>query len=414
MKIVHVTYSENGGAGTAAYRIYEAMRKSEIQVAFLSAKSSIGFDNNNLENDFFKYRKPALILRMLKKLKSYVYTSREQLTRKELGLVKSKLDYEILSLPVGNDKLHLHPLIGEADIVHLHWVSGFLNYEDFFSKCKKPIVWTFHDMNPFLGVFHYLNDVQLNNKIIGHLEKYYKDFKQKYLKSENKIGVICPSQWMQESFINSNFNFKNKLEVIPNTLDFDVFKPYPTIELRESLKLSKDELVLLFVAENINNKRKGMDLLLEALKGLKIKTTLVTIGGGLLPEINGYTVLSLGSISSPQELANIYSLADVFVLPSREDNLPNVMLESFACGTPVISFSNGGMREHVIKDKTGLLAKNVTANSLQKAILNFHKTKTRYHREEIVNYAKSNFCNGLVVNRHMNLYKDILKENTIY
>ena len=139
-----------------------------------------------------------------------------------------------------------------------------------------------------------------------------------------------------------------------------------------------------------------------------IKTTVLVIGKGEIPAIDTVKIISLGEINSSSEMAECYSMADVFVLPSREDNLPNVMLEAFACGTPVIGFNTGGIAEHTIENITGILADEMTAESLENAIEKFYETRNNYNELVIKAYAEENFSNGKQALSYIELYHEIL------
>jgi len=119
----------------------------------------------------------------------------------------------------------------------------------------------------------------------------------------------------------------------------------------------------------------------------------------------------LGEITTAAEMAKCYAVADVFVLPSREDNLPNVMLEAFACGTPVIGFPVGGIAEHVKLNHTGVLAEEVSGLSLAKAIQLFYETKGKYQREVIRKYAEDNFSPEKQADSYQKVYDTVLISN---
>ena len=105
------------------------------------------------------------------------------------------------------------------------------------------------------------------------------------------------------------------------------------------------------------------------------------LGAGENCFIPGIDIRKVGPINDNRKLVDYFSLADAFIIPSREDNLPNVMLESLACGTPVIGFPVGGIKEHVINFKTGLLADNISSESLAEAIEKFCKNQERFNSD---------------------------------
>jgi glycosyltransferase involved in cell wall biosynthesis len=150
-----------------------------------------------------------------------------------------------------------------------------------------------------------------------------------------------------------------RIEVIPNGLDTDAFKPIPRDIARDYLSVARDHPVVLFGAEWLPDPRKGGDLLCQALAGLERPCTLLTFGGGRLP-LNGapqVTLRSLGNLSDAASLALAYSAADVFVCPSRQDNLPNTVAEALACGTPCVAFNINGLPDMIEHRRTGWLAR---------------------------------------------------------
>jgi glycosyltransferase involved in cell wall biosynthesis len=204
-----------------------------------------------------------------------------------------------------------------------------------------------------------------------------------------------------------------KEEYIPNAINLELFKLQDKEALKKAKSIGSDEFVILFVSDSLKNYRKGFNLLTEALMNLKnINVTVLAIGKGTIPTIGNLKIISLGEINSPSEMAACYAIADVFVLPSREDNLPNVMLESFACGTPVLGFNIGGIAEHTIDNITGILADEMTSQSLTTAIRKFYQTRNNYNNSVIRKYAEENFSFKKQADSYIALYeKVVIKKN---
>jgi glycosyltransferase involved in cell wall biosynthesis len=388
MKVLHITTSSKGGAGIAALRLHKALCDEGVLSAFLSINETINFDNEVVKDPFFGYKKPSLF----KKIKNKIYPSKKILFERELNKLALQMKFEIVTLPFSNYKIHDHPLFKEADIINLHWIDGIIDYPSFFKNCDKPIVWTFHDMNPFKGIFHYQNDETNNQNVASIFDSKIKQIKEASFQNIKKCTIVSPSKWMLQEVTASNvFPDFAKIE-IPNAIDFDVFKIQDNVLLRKEQAISDDEFVILFVSDSIENKRKGFDLLLESLNFIKNSDiTILAIGRGIIPEIDGLKIISLGEINSSAKMAECFALADVFVLPSREDNLPNVMLEAFASGTPIIGFEIGGVAEHTVTNVTGILANELTGFALSQAIIELRNSKNKYHKETIRAYAKNNF-----------------------
>jgi glycosyltransferase involved in cell wall biosynthesis len=412
MKVLHITTSDKGGAGIAALQLHQALIQSGVVSAFLSSNLTIDFDNKIVEDTFFKYNKPSLLKKIRIKLENYFFSSERKQSIHYFDHSKEKLKFEMASLPFSSFQLQNHPLVQEADIINLHWIVGILDYPSFFKDCQKPIVWTLHDMNPFQGLFHYKNEKLLNTKISADFDDKMRQIKATAMQQIKKGVLIAPSKWLLREATNCTFFSSFIKECIPNSIDLDVFRPQDKIALRQEYSLGSDDFIILFVSDSMKNHRKGFDLLLGALLYLEnLPLTVVTIGKNEMPIVGKIKIIPLGAITNAAEMAKCYSLADVFVLPSREDNLPNVMLEAFACGTPVIGFSVGGIKEHVKLNNTGVLADEISSLSLAKAIQFFYETKGNYKIGVIRNYAADNFNPEKQASAYQKVYDKILVSN---
>lgn len=411
MKVLHITTSSKGGAGIAALRLHQALRKNDVASAFLSSNLTLDFDNEIVEDTFFKYKKSSVLKKIRINLKNYFFSSERQLSIRYFDNLKVKLQFEMASLPFSSLCLQDHSLVQEADIINLHWMGDILDYPIFFEQCQKPIVWTLHDRNPFQGLFHYKNDELLNAETSADFDDKMKQIKAAALRQIKKGAIVSPSKWLLCEAKNSDFFPSFVKEWIPNSVDLDVFKPQDKKALRKEYSLGSDDFVILFIADSVKNHRKGFDLLIEALSHLEaLPVTVVAIGKGEIPVVANLKMIPLGEINSAGEMAKYYALADVFVLPSREDNLPNVMLEAFACGTPLIGFPVGGIAEHTKLNLTGVLADEISSSALAKAIQLFYETKENYKNETIRKYAKDNFGLKKQANAYQKVYGKILEK----
>jgi glycosyltransferase involved in cell wall biosynthesis len=194
----------------------------------------------------------------------------------------------------------------------------------------------------------------------------------------------------------------NHKVVIPNCIDFDNFKVLNKESLRSKYQIDHNKKVLLFVSDSIDNKRKGMAYLLESIKEMRNDNLLLlTIGNEKRLSFENIECLNMGKINTGDEMCEIYNLADIFVLPSIEDNLPNVMLEAWACGVPVISFDNGGMKEHVLPGINGELVKVADARAL--SIVISESLKKSYNSSVIREIAIQKFSEDVVTKKYLEL-----------
>ncbi len=405
MKVVQVTTSSRGGAGIAALRLHRALRKAGVSSAFLSKDLSIDFEGNTVEDDFFAHKRASVLSRLGRKISP----SDKDRIQKTIAGMEPNLSYEMLSLPFSTKELESHPFLKEGDLVNLHMVTSILDYERFFSVYKKPVVWTLHDMNPFMGLFHYNGDREKNN-ITNTLDQNILEYKQKAISQCTAGALASPSQWLldlaEASNVFSGFSHK---KVIPNSIDLEVFSP-TVHSLREDLQIAPNEKVLLFAAGSLHIDRKGFDLLLEALSSITFPLTLLTLGKGEVEVPNeAVKVIPLGFKSEPQEIAACFATANACILPSREDNLPNTMLEAMATGTPVICFANGGMKEHITTGFNGVLANELSGKSLAEAITSFFDTQEGFSPQKIRHYAEERFSPEIQTESYKALYTEVWK-----
>lgn len=412
MKVLQLTTSKEGGAGIAALRLHNALRESGIASGFLSKELTIDFDNQVVDDPFFRYKRLTIFQRIKRKLRLLIFPTKAQKLQGKKSSVTKRFDYEMLSLPFSVYDLLKHPLIQEASILNLHMMSDILDYESFFNSWKKPIVWTLHDMNPFLGLFHYREDDMKYSKATGGLDVEIRRIKKEAISKCNKGSIITPSEWLlkeaEKSKVFDHFLLKKN---IANSIDLDTFHIHDSDTLRREMGIAAEDFVLLFISGKLNNSRKGSDILIEALSIISdLKITVLMVGEGQIKDkIKNIKILPLGRVSDASEMAKYYAMANAFVLPSREDNLPNVMLEAFACGTPVVSFPIGGMKEHVVDNYNGILAQEISASALANAIVKAHDNKENFDRSLIREYAEEHFDYRQQAAAYSLIYRELLK-----
>jgi glycosyltransferase involved in cell wall biosynthesis len=183
------------------------------------------------------------------------------------------------------------------------------------------------------------------------------------------VRIIAPSAWIQgearKSALLSNFDVVH----IRTGVNGRLFSPKNRAKARQKLGLPLDAKVILTVAVDIESHRKGWNLLVQAVSKLQAKDVVVATVGQQSSASGDVKILKpLGRLQTEDELSEAYSAADLFVLPTREDNLPNVLLEAMACGTPCVSFDVGGVSEAIRHGETGLLAGPEDTDGLARAM----------------------------------------------
>jgi len=361
-----------GGAAIAGYRLFKALRKNRVR-AHLLVQNKLTSDEEVATISRTYWQKKKTFLRFaLDRLRFLPY-------EKNKGVR--------FAFSPGNVGINLteHSLIRQADVIHLHWINfGFLSLRSIrqLAKLNKPIVWTFHDMWAFTGGCHYSGDCTryrthcyhcpfLRNP--GPRDLSFRVFEEKIKTFAHlPLTVVTCSEWLaglaRESALLKSFQVRS----IPNPIDTQVYRPLDQAECRRHLGLPADKKLILFGAMNTHDTRKGFVYLTEALEQLKDRMDVELIIFGKTDEQTlralPFKVNYLGALSQPEKLVPVYNAADVFVLPSLEDNLPNTVIESLACGTPVVGFQMGGLPEMVEHRVTGYVAAFKSAADLAKGI----------------------------------------------
>lgn len=261
------------------------------------------------------------------------------------------------------------------DIVHLHWLgSDTLTIEEI-GQIKKPIIWTLHDMWAFCGAEHFTHGDSGARFRVG----YYKDnrpnsetgpdmnrwvWERKRKAWVVPMTIVCPSQWLAECAKDSALFSGWPVHCIPNPLDIQRWRPHSKVHSRELLGLSGDGQIILFGADGgEKDLRKGGDLLRNALITLHkngVRNLQLVIFGQSAPKVQSefpFPVTYLGRLHDDVSLVAAYSAADVMIVPSRQENLPQTAIEAHACGIPVVAFNIGGLPDIIEHQKTGYVAR---------------------------------------------------------
>ena len=266
------------------------------------------------------------------------------------------------------------PFVEEYDILHLHWIANFLALPSSPAVLKgRPIVWTLHDMRPFTGGCHYAGDCERFMERCGACPQLgsgdeedlsfqiWRGQMARYRK--RALHIVAPSRWLAGLAEKSGLFRNLPVHVIENGHPLDIFKPLDRRALRTAGGMREEEFVIGFSAGGLNATRKGMRYLLACLERLAASSLKdsyrVFLMGDTPPEEVlrcGIRVETMGSVADPATAAAYYNMLDVLLVPSLEDNMPNVIAEAAGCGTPTIAFAVGGIAGMVEHGGTGLLA----------------------------------------------------------
>jgi glycosyltransferase involved in cell wall biosynthesis len=314
------------------------------------------------------------------------------------------------------------------DLINLHWLnSGFIKIETI-AKFSCPLVWTLHDMWAFTGGCHYDNGCDNYRQSCGFCpqlgSKKERDLSrqiwQRKAKTWQKINLtlVTPSKWMAKCARDSSLCQNFRIEVIPNGIDTNRYQPIDKIFAKKLLGFPLSKKIILFGAVNaVTMPRKGFDLLLPALQKLscleKQEEIELVVFGSSQPQDSpqfGFPVHYIGQLHDDISLAILYAAADVFIAPSLQDNLPNTVMESLACGTPCVAFRVGGIPDLIEHQKNGYLAEPFVIEDLTKGISWILADQERY-RQLVVNARQKiveDFSLRLQVERYLSLYQDLI------
>lgn len=262
--------------------------------------------------------------------------------------------------------------VNGSDLIHLHWVSWFADYPSFFQSIDRsiPIVWTLHDMNPFTGGCHYASGCERFSSGCGGCPQVIApgprdvsastmQAKQDALK-DRRLHVVAPSQWMIDLAKRSPvWPTETTFEKIHLGLELSHFYPVDRAEARRQLELDPDKVIVGFGADDLSSRRKGFHHLVSAMNQLKtgVDVECLVFGKGEIEKGQfPMPIHQAGFVDSPERQRLIYSAMDIVVVPSQEDNQPQVGLEAMACGVPVVAFNAGGIPEYVRDGTTGCIA----------------------------------------------------------
>ncbi len=274
-----------------------------------------------------------------------------------------------------------------SDILNLHWIVDFFDYGSFFRRLPRgiPVVWTLHDMNPLTGGCHHAGDCQsfrascgacpqLTSKAENDLSRQIWNRKRRAYGSvpQGALSFVTPSRWLATKVKESSLGAGFPVNVIPYGVDTENFRPQDVQLARQALGVPIHGRIILFSSYFVRNSYKGFPLLLEALNRMRSIPNLcaITVGGGDSDEYREGTVpiRSLGLIKDEKQMSLVYSAADLFALPSLQDNFPNTALEALACGIPTVAFGVGGVPEIVRNGLTGVTVSPGDSEALARAM----------------------------------------------
>jgi glycosyltransferase involved in cell wall biosynthesis len=370
--VVHLAQSDSeGGANKAAFHLHKNLRSAGVESIFNAGRKQLDDTSvvpahlpgvGNFASDVVAY----FNARDLQQYPNRIGTPFSP-TRLSYGHLNSRL-------------------LSRADIVCVHWIAGGFLTARQLRVVKKPLVWRLSDIWPFSGGCHYpgtcsgferacgscpqlgsTSDDDISRSGIRQREDGYRDL---------DLTIVAPSRWIFDLARRSHLFGSKRIEHIPTGVDLAIFHPGDRLAARARFNLPAAGRIVAFGALGATtDPRKGYAQLRTALERLAASSdhqfTLVTFGGAEAnrsEQIARFPVRHLGTIDGQDALASVYSAADLLVAPFLEDNLPNVVLEAIACGTPVAGFATGGIPDAVEHGVNGYLAPTGDNNELAQGV----------------------------------------------
>ncbi|WP_026735606.1 glycosyltransferase family 4 protein [Fischerella sp. PCC 9605] len=412
MKVLHISTSDtNGGAARATYRLHKGLRKIGVNSQMLVQEKSSD-DKTVFAPEIRLFQGIARAKLTFEALPLKLYPQRAQTT------------FSLQWLP---DTIVSKVTQIAPDIINLHWISGGFMQIETITKLQRPLVWTLHDMWAFTGGCHCNGDCDRYQASCGgcpmlgsqkdrDLSRWIWQRKAKAWKNLN-LTIVSPSSWLAKCASSSSLFQNLRIEVIPNGLDTQKYRPINQRIAREILNLPQDKHLILFGAiQATSDKRKGFHLLQAALKELskaewKDRLEIVIFGASQpeKPPDLAFNTHYLGHLYDDITLATAYSAADVMVVPSFQEAFGQTASESLACGTPVVAFNATGLKDIVDHQYNGYLAKPYEVDDLAKGIAwvienqERHQKLSHHAREQ----AQQKFLIDTIARRYFNLFEDL-------
>lgn len=400
MKILHVTFSESGGAGIAAKSLSQGLIDCGLDSNLVSI-TRFGIPNVAFKN-------PILVIKALF----------------DFFIVRRNARSSLFTLFRNGSSRKVCNLIPDFDLIHLHWISGALNYGDIikFSAGQTRLVWTLHDMWPFTGGCHHSDQCRNYERTCNECPQVRSIFHQsvesalvnkaRAIQGNQKLAVVAPSKWLADQAMKSTV-FKNaKVYVIPNSVNENVFRPGDRHGSRKRIGVDDSTFVIGCSAKNLLDPQKNIVEVVLQLEEFVIKynfpdVVLLAIGGGQL-DSDVIKIIHTGLVNSEEECAKLYQAMDVFVSMSLAENLPLTLIEASSSGVPIICIDRGGMAEVVIDQVTGYVIKDSKElkNLLYKIINDVQMRKSMSANARV--RAVELFSSNAVASQYRSIYENLI------
>ena len=408
MKILHLSNSDlDGGGSVVTYRLHKALLdlnlKSTMYVNDKKSKDSTVLSKNNSLDKIKNIFKNSLVFQLRKVLKI-----------NHAGTLS--INYFNSNVPKKIDNI-------ETDIIHLHSVNKEMLSINQIAKLNKPTIWTFMDMWPFCGAEHYTeSDEYINGyKNTNKFNLNFRVWKKKNIFIENKFRIVCLSDWLtkkaKESFLYKNFD----IQTIPPCINTFNWKMIDKKLSRKILDLDDNANILLFSSANgTADKRKGFDFLLNVLNDnyFKKNNFFLVIIGELDNKLRNKISIKfknylLNTTDNEIIFRLIYSAADLFMIPSRQEALGQTIIEAGSCNTGSIGFKNTGVEQVIMHKESGYLSDHEDEkdffNGIKWCFSNIKEDNNTIGSNARKNVEK-NFSNEIISKKYQKIYGEMFNK----
>lgn len=413
MRILHLnTFDLEGGAGRAAWRIHEGLRQLGTESRML-VQTKTGGDASVFEGAT-RLAKALAVFRPYIDMLPLLFYRRRQQAHWSVGWFPAQINRQIRTL--------------NPDIIHLHWICrGFINVPAL-ASFQRPVVWTLHDSWAFTGGCHIPGDCRNYEAQCGHcpqlgsrqawdLSRWTWNRKRKFWR-DTPLTIVTPSQWLADCARMSSLLRERRIDRIPNGIDLSQYQPIEKQEARTILGLPQDRKLILFSAMNATcDMNKGFRYLEGALRQLNEsgwydRAKLIVVGQSApsTPVNTGVPSQFLGVLRDDVAMRLAYSAADVTAVASEQENLPNSIMESLACGTPVVAFNVGGVPHLVEHRENGYLALPFSIDDFSAGLSFVLSDEDRWHRlsERAHGKITCDFNHNKIAQQYLTLYGQLL------
>ena len=421
MNILLVNTSERiGGAAIATHRLMRALNKNGVKAKMLVR------DKQTTHPSVLRLpRSPRLHLQFLAERAEIFVANR----------FKRDNLWALDTANYGTDITQL-PEFQKTDVIHLNWINqGMLSLKGIgkIISTGKPIIWTLHDMWPCTGICHHAEYCQHWLTECGNCPKVTKPSshdlsarvyaRKKICYGKGTIHFVACSDWLADIARRAPLLAgPHTVDSIPNAIDTRFYQPGDKIAARQQLGLPEDKKLLLFVAHKATDPQKGINHLIEATDIIATQHPEWRHLLGIIPVGRDAEALRTafacdsfpqGYITNAEKMRLLYQAADLLVMPTLMDNLPNTIIEAMSCGLPCVGFKIGGLPQMVQDGINGGLARYKDARHFAELTLDT-LVSSRYEQlcQEAHKTAVTNYSEDVVAERYIRLYEKILSSYT--